>query len=286
VWEHYWDPPSAQALAAAMPEVPPASLVLPFRARLVYSNDGDTLLEYTLTPLAGGQPGPNGAWPEVTYHAPDGSKVSLGHGVTRDGARVYAFADLPLVPAAAWAGFVLAWSDLNVGAWQNARAALAVERNRRLLDAEVDTSREFIFRTATIEAPNAVIPLNQFAQVLDISTLGATFADALQAAFTTLFGLSASGQRVTVAVSFGYELVPANNVADALAAYLPVALYPNQTLDAQTAGRISAAAERWLADIRPSRTGAEWAVALTLYSQLLDEQRSLLALERLVYRWS
>lgn len=284
LWTRYWQPPAqaAQAQETAAAGVP-ARLDYAFSARLDYGDEGRTIVALTLT-AAQDQPGPIGAWPDAVYRSPAGVEIPLGNGSGTGRVRRYAFPADQSVPTAAWAGIALSWGSLNVARVQNARAALAVVRNRHL-NAQADTALDFVYRSATVDAPNVVTPLNTWAEPIDISALGGDVATALNAAFTTLFGGDRIGQPVTLGLFYGYELVSAATPADALVTYLPVGLYPNQPISATTAADVAAALQRWKDDNHPATTGGEWAFSLILFSQVdTRAQRSLLTLERLIYR--
>ena len=125
--------------------------------------------------------------------------------------------------------------------------------------------------------------LNDWPQPIDL--VGANVTAALQAAFDALFG-DATGVPLTIGIFYGYEVVPpAQPGGPGLTTYLPVGLYPNQSLSSSTAGNIAnALVVRWSANT-PSSTNGEWAVSLTLYSQVeTSRQRLLLTLGRLVYK--
>jgi hypothetical protein len=137
-----------------------------------------------------------------------------------------------------------------------------------------------------VDALDVVTPLNTWTATFDITSSGTTFEAALDAAFRTLFG-AASGLPITVAVLYGYEIVPAVDGAGGLTACLPVGLYPGQQLGSGTAGAIASALASWQTANQPAIAGGAWVLSLTLYSQIdPSAQRPLLALERLVYRLS
>ncbi|HST63453.1 MAG TPA: LysM peptidoglycan-binding domain-containing protein [Longimicrobium sp.] len=290
-WNRRW-PVAAQAgmetfAAEPAPAGAPGEQVYGFRVRLLDADgpDGVPVLAALVLVREQAQPGPAGAWPDVFVRTPDGGELPLLPGEPHGAVRIYTFPGTPVMPAVQWPIVTLAWGGLSVAQVQNARASLAVRRNQKLLGEDgPDTTAGFIYRTPLIEATDVVTPLNTWPQRLDISSLGGTVEQALQAAFDALFGPGAQ-LPVTIGMSYGYELVPPSADSDGLVTYLPVGLYPGNTLDPGTAAAVAAALALWEGAVQPSTTSAEWAFALTLYSQLdPSATRPLLQLERLVYR--
>ncbi|MBL8297656.1 MAG: LysM peptidoglycan-binding domain-containing protein [Rhodanobacteraceae bacterium] len=283
-WAAYWQPldvPAAESPDAVA--TVPARADYRFSAQLEYSDDGQHI-EFLQLTREQDQPGPAGLWPIAVYRSPAGHVVDLGTGSGDGAVRRYAFD--PPVPAAAWASISLTWGSLNLASVQNARASLAVVRNRDLND-EAATTEDFVYRSATVDAAAIVTPLNIWPQGIDISALGDTVEAALNATFTTLFGDQRIGQPITMGLYYGYQLVPAPQPDQALATYLPVGLYPNQFLTATTAAEIAAALAAWKNAHRPATVGGEWAFSLVQFSQVdTSAQRSLLELGRLIYRLS
>jgi len=281
-WAGYWAP-LAQATSKAGDVIDgvPARADYRFSAQLDYSSDGERIEALRLT-RDQATPGPSGDWPNADYRSPAGLVVELGNGSGDAAVRTYVFD--PPAPAAAWASIGLTWADLNVASVQNARASLAVVRNRDL-NPDAATAEDFVYRSATVDAATIVTPLNSWPQGIDISSLGVTVEAAIDAAFTTLFGAQRIGQPVTMGLYYGYQLVPAATPDAALATYLPVGLYPNQAITATTATEIAAALDTWKRVNQPATTGGEWAFSLVLFSQVETRaQRPLLSLDRLVYR--
>jgi hypothetical protein len=87
-------------------------------------------------------------------------------------------------------------------------------------------------------------------------------------------------------LSYGFELVPPSDSDPGLTTYLPIGLYPNQTLSATTASEINAMITEWKNINNPVSTGGEWVFSLKQYSQLTDNTQMLLNIEHLVYRLS
>ena len=154
-----------------------------------------------------------------------------------------------------------------------------VERNQNLID-DIQTTDAFIFATDLIVAPSVVTPLNSYGDRIDINSLGATLTEALNATFDALFGSSTNGQIITMELSYGFELVAPNSTnSQGLVTYLPIGLYPNQTISSTTASDLNAAIESWKAVNKPSEQGGEWVFSLKMYSQMTDNTQTLLSID-------
>jgi hypothetical protein len=271
--------PSDDEMNIPADDTPRVNCVL--AAQLDYSDDGERIEALRLT-RAHDEPGPAGRWPCADYRSSAGLIVDLGNGTGDGTVRTYAF-DPPML-SEGWPGIGLIWSDLDVTCAQNARASLAVVRNRGLGDHDAPAD-EVVYRTATVDALDVVTPFNHWPQDIDISGLGDSVEAALDATFTALFGDRRIGQRATLGLSYGYQLLPAADSDAGPMTYLPVALYPNQPITATTATQIASTLAAWKEANNPATTGSEWLFSLVLFSQVdTRAPRSLLELGRLVYR--
>ena len=248
-------------------------------ARLVYSDDGEFVVALRLTR----EPDdalPAGRWPTADVRLPSEPPVDLGDGVGDGTERTYAFD--PPVPGEGWAGVGLTWHGLGVASAQNARASLAVVRNRGLVDPA--TGGDAVLRTATVQAWGPVAPLNRWPDDIDISGLG----DSVGAALAAVLGEFRSGQRVSIEAFYGYRVQPPaerpSSDPDALPlAYLPVGQYGDLAIDASTAARIAETLDEWRRAYDPPARGAQWRLSLVLYAQFVAPE-PLLDLRSLVYR--
>ncbi len=261
-----------------------AALSYEFNARVSYRGiNHDNLDTLTLKRL-GNQPGPNNTWPDAFVQLPDGlyQQLNLQTGTPADTA-VYKVPGTIIIPMVNWPVFKLTWGDLNVATVQNARSQMHVQRNQDLIDY-AGTNTDFVFSTDTIIAPGIVTPLNTFGKRVDISSLGNNLTDALNACLNALFGPAMSGQKVTIELAYGFELVaPSGPNDEGLVTYLPIGLYPNQTLSATTASDLNTVIAGWKRDNNPAEKGGEWTFSLKQYSQLTDYPHTLLNIEHLVY---
>lgn len=230
--------------------------------------------------------GPNNTWPGAYVQKLDGSFVPMVEASRTTDQIVYDIPEGVEILATDWPVFKLVWGDLNVSTLQNARSKIKVERNQDLLDGvDVSTNPDFVFSTETIITPSIVTPLNVFGNRIDISPLGSTLAEALDQCFTDLFGTNAYGQKVTMELSYGFELVsPSSDSDQGLVTYLPIGLYPNQVITANTGTELSGIIDRWELANKPSQNGGEWVFSIKLYSQLTDNTQTLLSIEHLVYK--
>jgi len=272
-WSQHWGTADPVFRFAA-----PALQRFEFQISLTY--DAGTIASVDIVSLQN-EPGPTGEWPDVTYRSPTGLTVQLGSGSTEGGIRVYRFYDPP--PEEAWASIELGWAGLNTASFQNARSALSVLRNRMLFEPDqpqIPTASDFVFRSPQVQAPSVTTPLNQVPVAYDISGLGATLAEALQAALDALFDGNWLGKRVTMQLSYGYALVPGNTT---LVTALPIGLYPSQTLSADTPGDVQAYMDAWFAAQSPVTEGGNWEIRLTQLSELTADRRAVLEVGPLRY---
>lgn len=233
------------------------------------------------------QPGPNGNWPVLHARTVSGEQVLLVSSEISATEMLYSVPANAAVPSS-WPVFTLAWTRLNVEAWQNATGMVNVERNHKLLGENgPDTNPAFIFQTETVKAASIVTPLNQWSECVRLEGApGPDFiASALNNAFYTLFPqamASGTGLRIAMAVSYAYEMsVDPLDAAHGLISTTPAYLYPDSTLDLQTASLLQAAVKQWQGQRQPVIPGGEWLFALTLYSSLESEQRPLLLIDNL-----
>lgn len=270
-----------------------AGLSYHFNSRVAYDILG--VMESLKLTRLDAQPGPNNTWPDAYVYgfkiktvddtevevyayylmdkqAPDGDSTTYNvpEGVTVN---------------STWPDFKIIWPALNVAFVQNARVRMSVERNQNLLDG-VATNPEFIFTTDMVIAPAVVTPLNTFGQPVNINALGSNLTTALNTCFTNLFGTNMNGQKITMELSYGFELVAPSDSDPGLVTYLPIGLYPNQTLSESTAAAINGIVTEWQRINDPVTNGGEWVFSLKLYSQLTDNPQTLLNIEHLVYRLS
>jgi hypothetical protein len=254
-----------------------------FNARVGYriNNDLNALI---LTKLDA-TPGPNNTWPEVYVQIPTtGLFIRLQMQMPQQNATTYLVPPELVIPPVAWPVFKIVWPNLNLATVQNARTQMNVKRNQNLLD-NVPTNPVFIFTTDTIIAPSVITPLNNFSKRVNINSLGNTLTDALNACFTALFGSSMTEQKVTFELRYGFELVPPSGEGDeGLVTYLPIGLYPNQTLSANTAATLNTVVQTWKGINNPVEKGGEWVFSMKLYSQVTGNTYSLMNIEHLVYK--
>lgn len=256
-----------------------AGLQYDFSLRVTYRPDGD-LASLTLFPLTG-EVGPNGTWPEAYVKTPAGIFQELtAHADTG----IYTVPDDISIPPVSLPVFKLIWTSLNVAKVQNARTQMNVERNQELIE-NVKTNPEFIFSTAKVVAPAVVTPLNSYGKAIDITALGSNLTEALNACFLALFGEEMIGQRVTIGLAYGFELVAPSGPSDeGITTYLPIGLYPNQQLTAETAEELNQVIVAWKDSNNPVEDGGEWMFSLKQYTQLTDHGQTLLNIEHLAYK--
>jgi hypothetical protein len=228
-------------------------------------------------------PGPAGLWPRVLFRAGDGTLLPLVAGTPVKSVVIYQFPQTPpVLPGEA--EIALEWDGLSVFAVENARASIAVIRNQKLLgDDGPDTNDDFVYRTPVVEAATVVAPCNEWRNY-DITGTGLSLETSLGAAFATLLG-GATDVQITVAISYGFEMLSPTGHGQGITTRLPVAFYPAHRFDANTSDFLASAAANWLAEVKPETRGGEWIFALTVDSHIDPAaQRVLLALDDLIFR--
>lgn len=266
-------PPGGDASASAAP--PRADDQ--YRVQLEYGDDGEQLRALRLV-RERRVPAPAIQWPEVAFRASADAVVDLGQGEGDDTTRTYVI-DPRLLPPQ-WPGVELTWSRLATSALQSARASLAVVRNG---DAGLTGAGEHIFRSATVDAASAAVPLVRWTQDIPIRDLGDALGIALDASFARLFGEHHIGRRVTVQLSYGHRLMPVD-AGDALMSYQPVTMYPVGAITATLASELAAAAAAWQGAYGPGAQGDEWLIALAQFSEIdVQAAQPLLDIDRLTY---
>lgn len=228
--------------------------------------------------------GPDGQWPQVWALTGAGVRVELARESVSASESRYSVPEDVHVPAS-WPTFSLVFAGLNVARWQNATGSILVQRNQKLLGADgPSTNPAFVFQTDRVEAASIATPLNAWDQRVALGSAPTTVAEALQAAFDSLFGEAArdGGLSITAGVSYAYELATDPlDPSHGLVGETPVYLYPNQTLDGSTAGNLQTAVDTWQGQANPQREGGEWVFSLTLYSSLEEDRRPLLVIGNL-----
>lgn len=257
-----------------------------FDARVTYASTGDTIQSFSLT-REQAQPGPGDTWPSVEVLLPDGTVVALqAQSPTTAATMVYAPPTGTSVPAQNQQTVRLSWGDINVSAYQNARARMLAVRNENLLydpahpeNPVLPTSPRFLLKTAEVTAASIVTPLIERAVPQAIT--GSDVSSALTAALQTLFPPASVLPNTTASwgVFYAYQLArdPLSQ-ANSLMGKTPVALYPNQPL-APAASALAGAVQAWTTANHPATSGGGWVFGLVLYSGLESSARPLLTAE-------
>jgi hypothetical protein len=256
-----------------------------YLATLDFASDEDVVVYTTLTLQQLDADGTVG-WPDITVIRDDGQEAPLAGGDIVDGLRVYAFPSgdgAVLVPAFTRIGFRWTIAGLHIARYQNANSAVAVIRNAQLLGPEgPQTVSSFIYRTPQVGFPEPLVPLISVGARLDIGTWTDDPAtNPLTPLFDEIFDHDPLGREISVAIRYGYTLVPSDPPIETL---LPALLHPRFVFDpATTVANIIEAVEEWSDAVQPVTTGGLWGFGISLYSSTdpaLD--RPLLELKRLV----
>ncbi|HWX64796.1 MAG TPA: hypothetical protein VNZ27_00075 [Rhodanobacter sp.] len=262
-----------------------------FDARVTYSENGLLIKSFSLTRQQD-QPGPASSWPQVEVILPDGVGVPLQAQVPLTPSATMVYQPVPgtEVPAQNQQTFRLAWNDISVSAYQNARARMLAVRNEDLLydpahpdNPVLQTSPSFLLKTAEVSATSIVTPLieRDLPQEITGVDLNTALADAVQTLFPAASVLADT--TASWGVFYAYELVrDLGSQNNSLLSKLPVALYPNQPL-AGAAGALAGAVQTWTDDNHPASAGGGWLFSVILYSGLESSARPLFSAE-LFYR--
>ncbi len=229
-------------------------------------------------------PGPDGAWPVLRYHAPDGSDHELIGDPVEPGAldRRYQFKDGPR-PAAQWAQVELRYENLQIRSWQNATGSVAVVRNRSLVSG-LQTDLDFVYASARVQAADLTTPLLRWTNAVEIGK-GADPIAGLVAALNTLFGSSPDGQPISLAIGYGYELTPGLAPGSGLRTVIPVSLLPRREWSATIATALTEFIDDWQKTRTPATTDALYQFGLTLYSEQAPiTSPPLLTIEEVIWR--
>lgn len=258
-----------------------------FNARVTYSEDGKSIESFSLT-REQDQPGPSQDWPTVELMIADGTYalLKIRPPVTPCATMIYAPEPGVTIPAHDQQAFRLAWDDIDIAAFQNARARMLAVRNQDLLydpqrpgNPVLPTSTAFLFKTAEVTAASIVTPLIVRSAPQKIS--GNDLAAALDDAIHTLFPSNGLLQNSTASweVFYTYEVgLSASGLSESLIGKFPVTLYPNQPL-AGAAQTLADAAQTWTRDHPAATRGGGWVFNVTLHSGLENSMRPLLSAE-------
>ena len=260
--------------------------------QLIYSGDGTSIVAIDVTRLADPDqpgngptaPGPNDAWPDLHYRAPDGLDYALtGADVVPSAlTRRYIFnGDAP--PSAEWAQVGLRYPNLQIADWQNATGGVAVVRNRALIDG-AQTNLDFVYASARVQAADVTTPLLQWTQAVEIGQ-GPNPITGLVAALEQLFGQSPNGQPLSLAIGYGYELTPGLSSGSGLRTVIPVNLLPRTEWSVTLATDLADVIAEWQNRYQPATTGGLYQFGLTLYSsQAPQTSPPLLTVEQVIWR--
>lgn len=257
-----------------------------FNARVKYSEDGKSIESFSLT-REQDQPGPGQAWPTVEVMIADGAYAPLKIRLpaTPGATTVYAPEQGVTIPAHDQQTFRLAWEDIGIAAFQNARARMLAVRNNHLLydperpqNPDLPTSSAFLFKTAEITATSIVTPLIERSAPQKIT--GEDLTAALDDAIQTLFPTNGLLQNTTASwgVFYTYQLVLGSGPDESLVSKLPVALYPSQPL-AGAAQALADAVQTWTHNHHPATQGGGWLFDVILYSGVDNGTRPLFTAE-------
>ncbi|MCY0916310.1 hypothetical protein [Massilia antarctica] len=265
------------------PQVQAGDPTLPVYQRFALSSrlaaSGGVLQSLTLTGDASA-PGP-GDWPDIAVGYQD-RMIVLTQDKVPGSTRTYNFPADPKIPAAGDLLYQLSFKALPSGLFQNAKTAAAVVRNAHLMPpGGKDTREPFIYRTPFLSFADKATPLVVNSNRLPIASFTKSSFTALTTMFHDIFASTAAAQ-ISVAVNYNFRLVE-GGPGEPLAPSLPVLLMPRGTYSDGLPGQLAQALDTWQAANDPSKTGGEWQISVSLYSQIEPQlDRPILMLERII----
>jgi len=239
--------------------------------------------------------GPAGKIPDLAYVDADGLRHSLVPPDVPVGeppqSLTYTFAEP--VPAGGRLVYLAGYAELNVVAYQNARASLSVLRNQNLAPGS-QTTEQFVYRTPPLTFTNLAVPSLLWAESL---LFGTGSEAALPAALTTLF-TDVLGSPPTAATvqqklsgSYGYRLAAAGGgqsplSPDDLVSLTPMFYRPRFSYRDTVPAETGAAVTDWSTGHVPEPDNVAFlSLALQLFSTMMPGRtQPLLALGRLDYQ--
>ncbi|MFO1496012.1 MAG: hypothetical protein U1F26_15290, partial [Lysobacterales bacterium] len=251
--------------------------------QLLYSLDGSHIEGIRVTRLAdpnepGSEPtppGPDGAWPTLTYLGADGVPgLPTAGPISPDGlSREYTFSNPP--PSAQWAQVDVRYPNLAAAQWQNALGSVSVVRNRELIDG-LPSVQDFVYASARVSATEAITPLLLWSDPVTLPA-AASPVQALVAAMQQLYAQSPNGLPISVGIGYGYQLAPG------IQTVLPVHLLPRTTWSDALVAELDQAISDWQKLNQPATTKGYWAFSLTLYASLQTTSAPLVSTDSLNY---
>jgi hypothetical protein len=169
----------------------------------------------------------------------------------------------------------LCWENLDIRQCQTAKLSASVRRNASLVPGR-ETTKAFIYDTATNAFANPVIPLIQRAQLQPLVP-GATLANTLQQIFDPI-ALVGQGLDTYMRVSLQYEYQLASAPSGVpLTASMPILLADDIAMGSSSpipaiATEIAQETATWYKAVAPTTTGAVVSLQLTLFGTVRGQQ--------------
>jgi hypothetical protein len=279
-WEQRWTEPLEEGVAptalstvAGLPE-----LTFPMVVTLHSADD-----RYEKLVLERGSGGEKLSWPAIAVTLPDGTVVALtaAQGGSDSATCTYDFPLEPHVPAHILLSWELTFPGLHVAHWQDATAAVAVDRNAALMPPPAPGSNpEFVYRTPTASYARPVTPFIGVSQPIPIPAWSwDPLAGPLPAMFDTIFDGDSAGRTIALGVRYGYRLADGNPPIET---YLPVVQSPSRPYGPATPADLVDAVHRWWDSAQPATDGGRLVIWIDLHSTLDPSLvRPLLQLKRL-----
>jgi len=241
--------------------------------------------------------GPGGEIPSLGYVDANGKLIALEKPVVPVGSLpqnlTYQFKAGVGVPDVDRRVYVIWYDNLNVVAYQNARASLTIARNQNLVPGK-STNERFVYRTPQLTFTNLAGPNLRWDGSLLFGTGSvANLSVALTTLFTDVLGNPPTAAAVTQKLigRYGYRLAAAGGSdgplsPDDLVSLVPMFYRPTIAYDATTPADTAGAVNAWFSSHTPAPANTAFlSLGLQLFSTMtLDRQQPLIDFARLDYQ--
>jgi LysM repeat protein len=288
-----WGPiaPDAESAQADNSLAPQLELTFTIETRTRPSATGAPLIDSLVLTREGTASvwGPGNVQPRLGYVDAAGSLVILEPQTITGAPNELLYLIPSMVQLAAFEQrvFAIIYPGLDAVATQNARTAIWITRNERLVPGQ-ETSAAFVYRTpetrfAALAAPALVVDEPIRIGSGDVNGLTA----ALLTLFTDLLGTppTAAPTQEKLVVRYGYRLVPPGANTDGIVILSPIVFRPLFPYDDGVPAAITAAVQAWIEGSSPPSGGSKLiSLEITVFSDLISgNQQPLVDLTRLDY---
>ncbi len=284
-WQRHWLP-GVNALKA---NASPQTQIFDYSVRLVPDQQGRyysglNLCYNTVLPWPGVNP------PDIIVSADGKESVTLSKGQPVSGILTYTFPEVSAAqfPVNTRLLLKLTFSGLDIMNQQNGVSLVGVIRNRDLLKINgsagqitIPTNRSFIYETPMIAFPGIATPLLTWNIPFPFGASGG-LVSAIRDLFSQILGTPVQETDLSVAIQYGYTLVPATAESEALVVTMPVLFKPRFRYTDDVVQELANAMNAWNSWKKPNPCGGFWNFAINAFSSIDGSpQLPILSLNRL-----